>query len=227
MRGEYRKELSSIAILQAALGIATAILPSAQAQQIVTGQAAFADWNQQEPGARRKITVADLPNPKPEEAVDNTPQLIPRPKDAWPIAPEGFKVTLYAGGDATPMQRADNKEHMQLSGGTFTMPRLLRTAPNGDIFVADSGAGTILILRGVDAHGKATQIATFATGLDHPFGIAFFPSKNPDYVYVGNATTIQRIPYHTGDLRATGAPETIVPSIPGYAQLKGRWSLDS
>ena len=86
----------------------------------------------------------------------------------------------------------------------------------------------ILILRGVGADGKAALISKFATGLDHPFGIAFYPAENPSYVYVGNATTIQRIPYHIGDLRATGTPETVVPDIPGYAQLKGggHWTRD-
>src|ERR1700721_767357 len=204
------------------LAAAAALLPSAlAAQKTITGQAVFADWNQQQPGVRRKITLADLPEPKPEEAVNNTPHVIARPADAWPIAPAGFKVTLYAGGDSTPMQRSDNKEVMTLSGGTFTMPRLIRTAPNGDLFLADSGAGTIFILRGAGPDGKAAQIEKFATGLDHPFGIAFYPAENPKYVYVGNATTIQRIPYRTGDLHATGAPETVVPDIPGYAQLTG------
>ena len=57
---------------------------------------------------------------------------------------------------------------------------------------------------------------------------AFYPAENPRYVYVGNATTIQRIPYHLGDLHATGAPETVVPNIPGYAQLMGggHWTRD-
>jgi glucose/arabinose dehydrogenase len=213
----------------AVLAAAALILPAAVApQQTITGQAAFADWNQQQPGVRRKITVADLPEPKPDEAVDNTPHVISRPADAWPIAPAGFKVTLYAGGDSTPMQRADNKEVMTLSGGTFTMPRLIRTAPNGDLFLADSGAGTIFILRGVGPDGNAAQIEKFATGLDHPFGIAFYPADNPQYVYVGNATTVQRIRYHSGDLHATSAPETIVPDIPGYAQLRGggHWTRD-
>jgi glucose/arabinose dehydrogenase len=213
----------------AVLAAAALILPAAVApQQTITGQAAFADWNQQQSGVRRKITVADLPEPKPDEAVDNTPHVISRPADAWPIAPAGFKVTLYAGGDSTPMQRADNKEVMTLSGGTFTMPRLIRTAPNGDLFLADSGAGTIFILRGVGPDGNAAQIEKFATGLDHPFGIAFYPADNPQYVYVGNATTVQRIRYHSGDLHATSAPETIVPDIPGYAQLRGggHWTRD-
>jgi hypothetical protein len=117
---------------------------------------------------------------------------------------------------------------MTLSGGTFTMPRLIRTAPNGDLFLADSGAGTIFILRGVGPDGKAAQIEKFATGLDHPFGIAFYPADNPKYIYVGNATTVQRIPYHSGDLHANAAPETIVPDIPGYAQLTGggHWTRD-
>jgi glucose/arabinose dehydrogenase len=220
--------IRSKAILLATLAIVPAFPASAQAQQMLTGQSAFADWDQQQPGARRRITVADLPAPAPEQAVNNTPHLIARPADAQPTAPRGFKVTLYAGGDAAPMQRADNKEHMQLSGGTFTMPRLLRTAPNGDIFLADSGAGSIVVLRGMNAEGKAAYIGNFVTGLDHPFGMAFYPATNPEYLYVGNATTIQRIPYHTGDLHATGAPQTIVPNIPGYAQLMGggHWTRD-
>jgi glucose/arabinose dehydrogenase len=170
-----------------------------------------------------------MPAPNPAEAVNNTAHIIPKPKDAWPIAPAGFKVTLYAGGDATPMQRADNTQHMRLSGGTFTEPRLLRTAPNGDLFVADSGAGKIIVLRGVKTDGKAAQIEIFASGLDHPFGIAFYPlGPNPQWVYVGNATTVQRLSYHSGDLHASGPPQTIVPDVPGYAQLTGggHWTRD-
>jgi len=125
----------------ATLAVATLLPSPVFAQQTITGQAAFADWNQQQPGVRREITLADLPQPKPDEAVNNTPHVIPRPADAWPVAPAGFKVTLYAGGDTAPMQRADNKQVMTQSGGTFTMPRLIRTAPNGDLFLADSGAG--------------------------------------------------------------------------------------
>jgi glucose/arabinose dehydrogenase len=209
--------------------LAATTLPSfAQTGQTVTGQAAFADWNQQQPGVRRKITLADLPEPKPDEAVNNTAHVIKRPDNAWPIAPAGFKVTLYAGGDNAPMQRADNTQNMAPVAGTFRMPRLMRTAPNGDIFLADSGAGTIFVMRGVGPDGKAATMEKFATGLDHPFGISFFPAENPKYVYVGNATTIQRFPYHTGDLKATGPAVTIVPDIPGYAQLTGggHWTRD-
>jgi glucose/arabinose dehydrogenase len=200
----------------------------AQAGQTLTGQAAFTDWNQQQPGIRHKITVADLPQPYATESSNNQPKVIAKPANAWPIAPAGFKVTLYAGGDTAPMQRADNVEHMTRSKGTFTEPRLITVAPNGDLFLADSGAGEVIVLRGVRPDGKAAQIATFATGLDHPFGIAFYPAENPRYVYVANTTNVQRFAYHAGDLHATGAAETVVPQLAGWAQLTGggHWTRD-
>ena len=185
----------------------TSFLPSPlHAQQTITGQAAFADYTQQKPGVRRKITVADLPEPKPSESVDNGPTVVKRPEGAWPIAPAGFTVQLYAGGDAaTPMQRSENrKETHPPTSGTFVMPRIIHAGqPNGDLFVADSQAGSILVLRGVTNAGKAGTISTFATGLDHPFGIAFYPAgANPQWVYVGNATTVVRFAYKSGDLKA-------------------------
>jgi glucose/arabinose dehydrogenase len=211
------------------LTLILATVPLAAQQPLLTGQAAFTDWNQQAPGTRHKITLADLPEPNPGEAVDNGPTVVPRPEGAWPQAPAGFKVTLYAGGDTKPMQRSDYTRTTEAAKqGTFVQPRLIRTAPNGDIFLSDSQAGTIFVLRGLTPDGKAATIEKFATGLDHPFGIAFFPTQNPQWVYVGNATTIARFPYHSGDLHATGPAQTIVPDIPGYAQLRGggHWTRD-
>jgi glucose/arabinose dehydrogenase len=220
-------QLNPLVSLAALCGIA---LSAAAQQPLLTGQSAFTDYAQQQPGVRHKITLADLPEPNPAEAVDNGPSVVPKPADAWPTAPAGFKVILYAGGDSAPMQRSENRrETHQAVTGTFVMPRLIRFAPNGDLFLADSQAGTLFVLRGVGSDGKAQTIEKFATGLDHPFGIAFYPlGPNPQWVYVGNATTIQRFPYHSGDLHATGAAQTVIPDIPGYAQLRGggHWTRD-
>ncbi len=195
---------------------------SASAMPLLAQQAPFADYTQQQPGTKHKVTVADLPAPAPDQAVDNGPSLVPRPNDAWPKAPAGYKVTLYAGGDAAPMTRAENtKEIHAAKSGTFAQPRLMRTAPNGDIFLSDTEAGIVFVMRGVGPDGKAAQIERFATGLPHPFGIAFYPAKDPKYVYVANTYTVVRFPYHAGDLKATGAGETLVPDLPGYAQLRG------
>ena len=55
----------------------------------LTGKAAFTDYSQQKPGTRRKLTVADLPEPYATPSVDNGPNgttnMIARPKDAWPL----------------------------------------------------------------------------------------------------------------------------------------------
>ncbi len=126
------------------------VVPAAPAQsdsKTITGQAAFTDYSQEHPGVRRKITVADLPEPKEAESVDNGPTVVPRPDGAWPQAPAGFRVQLYAGSSTSDAK------------GPFTEPRLMRTAPNGDIFLADSHGDKIVVLRGVGADGKAQTIS--------------------------------------------------------------------
>jgi glucose/arabinose dehydrogenase len=214
--------------------LALAALPAfSQSGQVVTGQAAFADWNQQQPGVRRKITVADLPAPAPAEAVNNGPTLVAKPDNAWPIAPPGFKVTLYAGGDFKPTAASSSQNNQAPSvpaaPSTFREPRLLRTAPNGDIFMSDSHGDKIFVMRGVGPDGKAQTISTFATGLNLPFGINFYPTgPNPKWVYVGNTDSVVRFPYKSGDLVATGPAEKVVAELPGFAQLRGggHWTRD-
>ncbi len=174
-----------------------AIIPVAHAQQgkVLTGQDAFTDYSKESPGIRRHITPADLPKPYATESAPNSPRIAPKPDNAWPIAPAGFKVELYAQGN-------------------FRLPRLIRFAPNGDLFLADTGAGSIMVLRGVGPDGKAKQVETFATGLPAPFGINFYPTDNPKWIYIGNTGSVVRLPYHSGDLKATGPAETIVPDLP-------------
>ncbi len=184
---------------------------------VLTGQSAFEDAMQQKPGNKIKITTADLPAPAPEQSVDNGPHLVARPAGAIPTAPAGYKVELYAEGG-------------------FTEPRLIRTAPNGDLFLADSHGDKIWVLRGVGPDGKAQQrevyadITSFASenGKALPFGIAFYPAVNPKWVYVANTVNIVRYPYKSGDLHASGAAEVVVKELPGFAQLRGggHWTRD-
>ncbi|MGH6980815.1 MAG: PQQ-dependent sugar dehydrogenase, partial [Stellaceae bacterium] len=95
-------------------------------------------------------------------------------------------------------------------------PRLIRVAPNGDIFVAQSETGRISVIRATGDGGKPEQIATFAQGLGAPFGIAFYPpGPNPQFVYIGDHDAVLRFPYRNGDLKARG---------PAAALIKDRWS---
>ncbi len=162
-------------------------------------KAPFTDFRYEKPGTTRKITVADLPQPYATESAQNGPEVVSRPENAWPVAPAGFKVELYAGG--------------------LDSPRLLRTAPNGDIFLAESAAGRIRVFRGMTSDGKPEQNAIFAEGLKRPYGIAFYPpGPNPQWIYIGNTNEVLRVPYHNGDMRASGPPEHIadLPSGGGH-----------
>ena len=175
---------------------------------VLTGQAAFTDALHESPGTRRHLTVSDLPGPMPDQSVDNGPSVMARPANAWPIAPKGFKVDLYATG-------LDN-------------PRLLRVAPNGDLFLAESGSGKIKVFRGVGADGKPQQVAVFAEGLHQPFGIAFYPAgPNPQWIYIGETDAVSRFPYQSGDLKARGEKQQLA-DLPGGGRLRGggHWTRD-
>ncbi len=177
---------------------------------VLTGHDALGDWTTDAPGVRRKITIDDLAKPFETPSANNFPRVARRPSGAMPQAPKGFLVSEFATG----MQN----------------PRKAVTAPNGDIFVAESMPGRIKVLRDDDGDGKAEVNATFATGLRMPFGIAFYPAgPNPRYVYVGNTNSVVRFPYKTGDTKATGDAEMLVDNIPtGREQVGGggHWTRD-
>ncbi len=175
---------------------------------IITGQAAFTDFKNEQPGRIRKITAADLPQPYATESARNQAHLVARPEGALPKAPAGFRVELYATG--------------------LTNPREIRTAPNGDLFVAESDPGHILVFRGVTG-GKPALKEVFATGLEQPFGMAFYPpGPDPKWLYVGNTGSVVRIPYKNGDLKASGKPEMVLADIPSGGRLTGggHWTRD-
>jgi glucose/arabinose dehydrogenase len=110
----------------------------------------------------------------------------------------------------------------------FVEPRLIRTAPNGDLFVAESKPGLVKVVR-AGAAGRGPTVETFAGGFDRPFGIAFFPpGPSPTHVYVGNTNSVVRFPYQPGDLKARGPQEMIVPDLPAGGKLRGggHWTRD-
>ncbi len=161
----------------------------------------FTDFRYEKPGTTRKITVKDLPQPYATKSAENGPDLVGRPSNVWPVAPDGFKVELYGTG-------LDN-------------PRTLRTAPNGDIFLAESDPGRIRVFRGLTSDGKPEQAAIFASGLKRPYGLAFYPpGPDPQYLYVGSEREVVRFAYHDGDLKATGTPAHVA-DLPGPG---GHWT---
>jgi glucose/arabinose dehydrogenase len=169
------------------------------------------DWRNDGPGVRHTVKLADLPKNFATPSANSTPSIARRPEGAVLSVPPGFTVQQFASG---------------LSG-----PRLLRTAPNGDIFIAETRAGRIRVLRAADGAGAPSSNTVFADNLRGPFGIAFYPlGANPRWVYVGNLNTVVRFPYRNGDLVAGGPPETIVPVLSdttgGHTTRDVAFSLD-
>ncbi len=186
-----------VASLLAGAGAVAGSIPALAQSAPLTGTAAFGDWRADRPGLVRLIRPSDLPKPGATASSANVSHVVPRPASATPQVPAGFKVELLAAG---------------LSG-----PREMRTAPNGDIFVAETRSGRIRVLRLSEDGSKPVKNEIYADGLRQPFGIAFFPSDHPQWVYVANTDSVVRFRYQDGDLKAADKPETVVTELPHAA----------
>ena len=161
---------------------------------IGTGGKDPGDWQRAAPGVQHHIMVADLPAAFATSSAGNGPEVVPAPASANLFVPAGFTVTKFLSG--------------------LSNPRLLRVAPNGDIFVAETGRNRIRVLRAADGAGAPSENQIFAEGLERPFGIAFYPpGDNPKWVYIANINSVVRFPYHIGDLKASGSAEVVVPKL--------------
>ncbi len=180
----------------------------ARADDLLTGSAAMGDWTSDAPGTRRKITPADLPAPDLAHHAENPARAIKRPEGAWPRVPPGFQVSLFASG--------------------LDAPRMVRVAPNGDVFVTESEAGRLRLLRDADGDGTPEVVSVFADRLNQPFGIAFHPAADPKWIYVANTDAIVRFPYTPGDTQARSAGEMVYDKVSGGGRLPGggHWTRD-
>ncbi len=132
----------------------------------------------------------DLPAPFATKSAGNGPDSAKPPAGFLPKAPEGFEVSVYAKD--------------------FKVPRFMAVAPNGDVFVADTGTGQVVILRDAEHAGGTPQKEVFAEKLNRPFGIAF----HDDYVYVGNTNAVVRFKYDKQTSKRTSEEEKIL-DVPG------------
>lgn len=140
-----------------------------------------------EKAAVYQITPASLPKPYATESARRNSRITAMPADAKLNVPKGFKINVFAEGD-------------------FKNPRWMTLAPNGDVFVADSQANSIIILRDANKDGIAEERFTFADNLAQPFGMAFYK----DWFYVANTDSVVRFNYKNGQTKAEGAPEKLI-----------------
>ena len=132
----------------------------------------------------------NLPQPFATKSAGNGPDKTQAPQSFLPTVPSGFHINIFA---------AD-----------FKRPRLLTVAPNGDIFLAETGADQVVILRDPRHTGGAQERIVFASGLVRPFGIAF----HDDYVYIGNMSSLVRFKYDPKTSQRMGEAEKLL-DLPG------------
>ena len=160
------------------------------------GHAAPPDWPADRPGLQHEVRPDALPKPYATRSASNGPSEAPVPPGALPKAPPGFTVTRFASG--------------------LDAPRAIRVAPNGDVFVAETAAGTIHLLRAKPGAATAELSTVFASDLDEPFGIAFYPpGPDPQWIYIANTNSVVRYPYRNGQTQASGVARTVVAVLAG------------
>jgi glucose/arabinose dehydrogenase len=127
-----------------------------------------------------------LPAPFQTKSAGNGPDRTKAPAGFLPTVPQGFHINIFASN--------------------FKRPRWLTVAPNGDIFLADTGAGEILVMRDPKNTGGAQEREVFVDGMRRPFGIAF----REDYVYVGNMNELVRFRYDPKTSKRLGEKEHLL-----------------
>ncbi len=209
MRFQNKMQAFRFACLAAIIASGSVVAGQAVAAdpgKVLTGKAAL-DPSQDAPGVRRKITVSDLPPPDTSHPPVNSPNVVPQPANAQLRVPPGFKIDMFAQG--------------------FQDPRVLRVAPNGDIFVVESRQNKIKVIRG--DHAETVEVFT-DKDLYLPFGIAFYPpGPEPKYLYVANTDGVIRFPYRNGDLKASGPAEKLDIKLSGGGFRGGgggHWTRD-
>jgi hypothetical protein len=207
-QGRFWEALMCAPTILMSVPLAFALLTPAHAEDVRIGADAFGTWQADAPGVSRHIRPADLPPPShhhndPEKPdFERLPKVVDAPQGRMPDVPEGFAVQVLARG--------------------LKQPRVIRIAPNGDIFVAESGSGRVLVFPAEAAKGGSATPEVFAENLERPFGIVFHPPSDPQHVYVAAANEVVRYPYRSGDRNAKGPSAVIIAHIP----TKRHWTRD-
>lgn len=137
-----------------------------------------------------------LPAPFHTESARRQSRQIAQPASATLRVPKGFKVGVFAEGG-------------------FTYPRWMALAPNGDVFLADSRANSVIVLRDKNKDGVADERFVWSAKLAQPFGMAFYK----DWFYVANTDSVVRFKYKPGQTQAEGDPERLIElTAGGYNQ---------
>ncbi len=194
--GRREAAFLGIALLAGLAFLASRTAAADAAAPLYQGAEAFGDYSRDAPGVWHKITVGDLPAPFAAASGRSVSRLAAPSGKETPKVPQGFSVSAFATG--------------------LRQPRQMKIAPNGDIFLSESGAGRVHVIRAPAGSAKAASDTVFAAVAERPYGIAFYPpGPDPRFVYIASERQVVRFPYRVGDTKARGPAEMIVRDLPG------------
>ena len=106
------------------------------------------------------------------------------------VLPPGFAISVFADG---------------LDG-----PRMMTLGTDGQVYVAERGAGKIIRLPDADLDGRADAVETLAEGLAAPSSLVFYKDGS---MYVGETTRILRFPPLDGK-GSFEPPQVVIDGLP-------------
>jgi glucose/arabinose dehydrogenase len=158
------------------------------APSLVCAQAYTGAPTPQAPATHISIDLNAMPAPYATPTASNGPQTISAPS-AQLAVPLGFTANVFAQG--------------------LSHARNLAVGPTGDVFLAESGADRITLLRDADGDGRAETRTTFAAGYNNPYGMAV----TQNYLYVADLDGVTRVRYNAGETAAIpNSREAVTPA---------------
>src|SRR5215471_20393438 len=139
-------------------------------------------------GRRFHVDPNDLPAPKTPPIVTNRSLTLPFNGQSLQVPP-GFEATPYVTG--------------------LVNPRRLLVLPNGDVLVAEQGAGYLTLLRD-DSSGHAGWIERHVEDLNRPYGMVW----RDNAVLIADQDGIWTVPHILGALRAGRTEAKRVDQVP-------------
>jgi glucose/arabinose dehydrogenase len=169
------------------------------------------------------------------------------PTDAGPAT--GAKFCDLPGGDAPEIQVPDGFCAHEFTTGPINEARMMRFAPNGDLFLAvpnyptpggaANGAGAILVLPDDNHDGKMDGALHYAGAADPSVSMQCGVQEAADpanlacvhglvfadgYLYYTRSDEVRRFPYNNGDRAAPTPSGELVAALGGKALSDVRWT---
>ncbi len=126
-------------------------------------------------------------------------------------------TAIPLGGYKNPLEEVPGKAITLPAGFTISVfadglegPRMMALGPDGQVYVAERGAGRIIRLLDADRDGRADWVEVLAEGLDAPSSLEFFKDGS---LYVGETSRILRFPPLDGG-QTFREPQVVIADLP-------------